>query len=152
MFVLRSWSTAYHRPSAWGVSLPSQSFMSALPFQPGKATWLPKTLDRLIKDQEDQAGHESTQASLCQWWMRNGRGREEGNRIQLASRKPVRHCHMHYATYFGNDTKGLVLLTSFSRLGNRSAEKAGHLSVKEASVWHSNPPSSHCSRQQSAMF
>lgn len=55
-----------------------------------------------------------------------------GKHMQLASRKPSRHFHMHYAIYFCDDTKRLVLLTSFSRLENCSSKKADHLSVKKA--------------------
>lgn len=145
MFVLKDWSTAYHRPSAWGGSLPSQSLMSALAFQPGKTPWLPETLDRLIMDQEDQSGHESTGASPRQRWMRNGRGCAEGKHIQLASRKAARHFHKHYAICVCEATKRWVLIASFSRLENCNSEKAEDFSLKKAAVWPPNPPSFHCS-------
>lgn len=145
MFVLKDWSTVYHRPSAWGGSLPSQSLMSALAFWPGKTAWLPQTLDRLITDQEDQSGHESTRASPRQWWMRNGRGCVEGKHIQLASRKAIRHFHKRYAICVCEATKRRVLITSFSRLENCNSEKADDFSFKKAAAWPPNPLSFHCS-------
>lgn len=141
MFVLKDWSTAYRRPSARGVSLPSQSLMPALAFRPGKTAWLPETLDRLITDQEDQSGHESTRASLRQWWMRNGRGCEEGQHVQLASRKAARHFHKHYAICFCEATKRLALITSFSRLEHCNSEKADDFSFKKAAAWPTFFPS-----------
>lgn len=132
--------TAGHPPEVW-----------ASPASHSASTCLPARKDSLASwdiRQADNGSGGSVRSRINtslpgQWWMRNGRGCEEGQHVKLASRKAARRFHKHYAICFCEATKRLVLITSFSRLEDCNSEKADDFSFKKAAAWPPNPPSFH---------